>query len=60
MVLKDGDSSSSLMVLAACERSPLSSAFSQMLLISMMVRAIAPSIEKMGIMGKVATSVVRR
>ena len=49
-----------MMVLAACERSPLSSAFSQMLLISMMVRAIAPSMEKMGIMGNVATSVVRR
>ena len=59
-VFSDGDSSNSRIVFVACERSPFSSDFSQMLLISMMVSAIAPSIEKMGIMGKEAMPVALR
>lgn len=53
-VFSDGDSSNSRIVFVACERSPFSSDFSQMLLISMMVRAIAPSKEKMGTTGRLA------
>lgn len=59
-VFSDGDSSNSRIVFVACERSPFSSDFSQMLLISMMVSAIAPSIEKPGTMGSEAMPVARR